>query len=95
LNNCFSDNQAATSAPANLQTLAPCDGTGSGDWSVGSLDLVNLIASERPPEKDWRTTPIPAAQPNMPDAANAPATPARGPKQVDLAAITVPSRPAG
>ena len=95
LNNCFSDNQFTTSAPLDLETLAPCSGQGSGDWNAGRLDLANLILSERPPEKDWRTTPIPPAQPNMPDAATAAATPARGPKSVDLTAIDVPSRPAG
>jgi hypothetical protein len=93
LGNCFSGNDAATSAPANLETLAPCDGTGSGDWSTGSLDLVTLIASERPPEADWRTTPVPPAQPNMPNAATAPAPPARAPRTIDVAAIKVPTAP--
>jgi len=94
LGNCFSDNDAATSAPLDLQALAPCDGTGSGDWDAGTLDLVELIAAERPPEQDWRTTPEPEPQPNMPDAATAPAQPARDmPRKVDLASIGVPSAP--
>lgn len=94
LGNCFADNVVTTSAPADLQTLAPCEGTGSGDWDAGTLDLAALILAERPPEADWRTTPEPPAQPNMPDAATAPATPARGPGQVDLDAIVVPTAPA-
>jgi hypothetical protein len=93
LGNCFADNDAATSAPANLESLAPCDGEGSGDWSDGSLDLVTLIAAERPPEADWRTTPVPPAQPSMPNPATAPAPPARAPRAVDVAAIRVPSAP--
>jgi len=94
LGNCFSDNEAATSAPLDLQTLAPCDGTGSGDWTAGELDLLELIATERPPEKDWKTTPEPGPQPNMPDAATAPGEPARDmPRSVDLASIGMPSAP--
>lgn len=92
LNNCFSDNDAATSAPADLQAIAPCDGDVSGDWDVDALDLATLILTEREPEKDWRTTPEPPPQPNMPDADTAPAAPARDmPRSVDLAAITIPS----
>lgn len=96
LGNCFSGNTFGTSAPAAVESLAPCDGTinSAGDWKTGALDLVALIAASRPPEKDWKTTPEPAAQPNMPDAATAKASPARGlPRKVDLAAIKVPSRP--
>jgi hypothetical protein len=94
LGNCFSDNDVTSSAPADLETLAPCDGTGSGDWNAGSLDLAALILTERPPEADWRTTPEPAPQPNMPDAATAPGEPARGmPRQVNLSAITLPTGP--
>jgi hypothetical protein len=93
LGNCFSGNQFTTSAPLNLETLAPCSGDGSGSWGDGTLDLVTLIASERPPEKDWRTTPEPEPQPNMPDAATAPAVPARGPEEIDLTAIALPTAP--
>jgi len=94
LDNCFSDNEHTTSAPENLESLAPCDGSGSGDWSKGPLDLVDLIASYRPPEKDWKTTPEPPAQPNMPDAATAKAESARNmPRKVDLASIKLPAKP--
>jgi hypothetical protein len=94
LGNCFADNDYETSAPTALEALAPCDGVGAGDWSAGALDLVTLIAAPRPPEKSWRDTPEPPAQPNMPDAATAPAESARNmPRKVDLAKIAVPSRP--
>ena len=93
-NNCFSDNTFTTSAPAAIETLAPCTGTGSGDPKAGALDLVALIASERPPSGDYKVTPEPAPQPNMPDAESAPARPARDvPMAVDLDAIVLPSKP--
>jgi len=94
LGNCFSDNTAATSAPSNIQTLAPCTGAGTGDPKAGALDLVALIASKRPPAGDYKAMPVPANQPNMPDAESAPARPAIDvPMAVDLAAITLPSKP--
>ncbi|MEQ1786530.1 MAG: right-handed parallel beta-helix repeat-containing protein, partial [Acidimicrobiales bacterium] len=78
LDNCFSDNTFGTTAPVSLEDLAPCSGSPtSDDWSVGVLDLGALVASERPPSVDYREadTPEPADQPNMPDAATAPARP--------------------
>jgi len=93
-NNCFSGNTFTTSAPTDIETVAPCTGTGSGDPKAGSLDLAALIASERPPAGDYKVTPEPPAQPNMPDAATAPARPATDvPMAVDLAAIAVPTKP--
>jgi hypothetical protein len=92
--NCFADNTFETTAPRNLERLAPCEGEGEGDWTDGALDLIELVAAERPPSGDYMTTPVPPAQPNMPDAETAPARPARGlPRSVDLDAIDVPSRP--
>ncbi|HEX6417350.1 MAG TPA: right-handed parallel beta-helix repeat-containing protein [Acidimicrobiales bacterium] len=94
LGNCFAENTFATSAPEDLEALAPCEGEGSGDWSVGALDLAALIAAEHPPSGDYKTTPVPEPQENMPDAATAPARPATGmPPAVDLDAIEVPSKP--
>lgn len=99
LDNCFSGNTFTTSAPEDLEALAPCDGEGSGgDWNAGALDLIGLLGSpaDAPPEDAYRNTPIPPAQPNMPDAATAPAAPATNvPMKVDVAAITLPSRPQG
>lgn len=96
LQNCFSDNTFTTSAPAELETLAPCEGAGTGDWSNGALDLGSLIASERPPPGDYKVQPVPEDQPTMADAATAPVTPApTGPPTIDVSAIVVPDRPAG
>ena len=93
MRNCFADNEFATSAPVDVETLAPCDGEGSGDWSNGPLDFGPFLA-EKPPSGDYKTTPVPEAQENMPDADSAPARPATdGPPEIDLDAIEVPARP--
>jgi Right handed beta helix region len=93
--NCFADNTFKTSAPLKVETLAPCTGTGSGDWNAGALDLAVLIASTHPPSKDYKTaSPVPPDQPNMPDATTAPARPATHPfKAPDVDAIQVPAKP--
>jgi hypothetical protein len=98
LDNCFSDNEHTTTAPLDLEALAPCDGAGSGgDFSAGALDLPALIAEAppAPPEDAWKTTPVPDAQETMPDPESTPATRFDGPEAPDLDAIEVPSRPDG
>ncbi len=99
LDNCFAGNTFTSSAPTSLEALAPCDGEPTAtDWTAGALDLGALIGAERPPSVDYETapTPEPPAQPNMPDAATAPAAPATNvPFEVDVEAIPVPERPAG
>ena len=97
LNNCFSNNTFKSSAPTNVEALAPCTGKGNGgDFNAGEFDLVKLIAEQPPkPAKDiYRTTPVPAAQENMPNAATAPAPRFTTPKRPDIAAIKVPAKPA-
>ena len=97
LDNCFTDNTFGSTAPADLEALAPCEGEPSSDaWDVDPLDLVALIGAERPPSVDYETapTPEPSDQPNMPDAATAPARPATDVSvAVDLDAIALPTRP--
>lgn len=94
LDNCFSGNEAATSAPAQLEQLAPCDGEASAtDWEAEPLDLITLLTSpaDAPEDDAWQRTPIPPAQPDMPDADSAPARPARDvPMSIDLDAIVRP-----
>ena len=102
LENCWSDNEAATSRPKDLQTLAPCDGdqvgTVAGEgWDVDELNVVAWLSeqADQPEPKDYKTSPEPPEQENMPDAATAPAEPATNmPPEVDLAAIKVPEKPA-
>jgi hypothetical protein len=95
LGNCFSENNFATTAPLELEALAPCEGDGSGgDWTAGALDLISLMTATQPPSGDYKTSPEPPAQPTMPDAATAPARPATDvPATVDVDAIQVPARP--
>jgi len=102
LGHCFADNTFTTSAPNNIETLAPCTadgvGVGSGDWADGKYDILSWLGEEHPPSVDWKTATLPELQPqeNMPDAATAPARPANDvPMQVDLASIVVPTKPAG
>jgi len=98
--NCFADNEFGSTAPVDLEVLAPCggDGPADGDFSTanGGLDLGALIAAEQPPGLDYETVelPDPGPQASMPDADNAPARPATDvPMAVDLDAITVPPAP--
>ena len=92
LGNCFTGNDFTTSAPLALEQLAPCDGEPTAtDWTAGAVDLVALIASERPPPGDYRRTPIPAAQADMDDPEGAPFAPFSGPEPVDIDSITVPA----
>jgi nitrous oxidase accessory protein NosD len=92
--NCFSGNTFTTSAPRNVETLAPCEGKGTGDWSAGALDLGSLIAAVHPPSQDYKTSPAPGPQENMPDAKDAPARPAGHPfEKPDVDSITVPDKP--
>jgi Periplasmic copper-binding protein (NosD) len=94
LDNCFSGNRYGSSAPTGVESLSPCEGRGAGNWSAGALDLAAFHAEERPPGGDYSTTPVPAPQPDMPDAESAPARPATdGPPDVDVDAIDVPERP--
>lgn len=97
LDNCFSDNTFASSAPAELEQLAPCDGTPSATgWDVSPLDLLTLMMDQpaKPPADAYHRTPVPSPQPSMPDARTAPARAATDvPPAVDIDAITVPPAP--
>ncbi len=97
LGNCFSENTFTSSAPTAIETLAPCEGTGSGDWSDGAFDLIPLIADQAPapPDDTYQKTPEPGEQESMPGADTEPAERFEGPEKPDVDAIEVPSRPAG
>ena len=97
LGNCYSGNTFSTTAPEDLETIAPCDGEGGGDFTKGAFDLVPLIADQAPapPEDAWQTTPEPEDQESMPDARTAPAERFEGPEPVDVDAIEVPEKPEG
>lgn len=97
LGNCFAGNDFSTSAPVELETLAPCEGTGSGDWTAGAINIAQWLvdAETAPPSVPYEDAVLPPLEPQeqMPDAATAPAAPAVNmPPEVDLDAITVPTR---
>ena len=96
--NCWAGNEFTTSAPLDVENLAPCEGEGAGDWTAGDLGVARWIAEQAdlPPEVPWQEAPLPAlgAHEDMPDPATAPARPATDvPFDVDLDAIQVPALP--
>ncbi|HMG40506.1 MAG TPA: right-handed parallel beta-helix repeat-containing protein [Acidimicrobiales bacterium] len=92
--NCFADNEFATTAPTNLETLLPCEGTGSGNPDEGALDIGRLATMDGKPESGvYQDMPIPDDQENMPDADSADWEPAGAPPEVDVDAIEVPDKP--
>jgi hypothetical protein len=96
LDNCFSGNTHTSTAPTDLEALAPCDGEGSGgDFEAGAFDLLALMADqpEKPDADSYKTTPEPPEQPSMPNAADAPVERFERPETPDVAAIEVPAKP--
>ncbi len=100
LGNCFEGNTFTTSAPLDLETLAPC-GTplskDTGDWTAGDLNVITWLADQAtaPPSVDWKIATLPEMPvfDSMPDAATAPGVVASAtPPVVDLDAITVPDK---
>ncbi len=96
LRNCFSDNTFSTSAPNDLEGLAPCDGDGNGgSWEDNPLDLIGLMGepAEAPPKEAYQTTPEPPEQENMPDATTKVPERFTGPEKPDVDSIELPSKP--
>lgn len=101
LGNCFSGNDITSSAPAALETLAPCDADAvpadDAAWTVQPLNVLTWLADAEsaPPSVDYQIAelpPIPDLD-DMPDAATAPAEPATNmPRPVDVDAIVAPTR---
>jgi hypothetical protein len=98
--NCVSGNEFSTSAPLDIESLAPCEGDSVGDWTAGDLGVFRWLAeqADMPGEVPWQDAVLPdlGTHEGMPDAATAPAHPATDvPFAVDLDAITTPELPAG
>jgi plastocyanin len=90
--NCFAANDYGTSAPRDIEALMPCSGSGTGDVNDNALGIATFFdAAALAPGRNYRDTPIPADQPNMPRARSATARPAGVPPRVDVAAIARPS----
>jgi len=92
--NCFEGNSFTKSMPAAIEKAAPCTGAASAPFDKDPLPLADLISRSKPPAGDYKQSPDPAPQPNMPDAATAPAKPAVNlPAAVDVSKIAVPAKP--
>src|SRR3546814_1065737 len=60
LGNCFGGNTFTTTAPTDLEGLAPCEGEPTAtDWAANALDLIALMGAEKPPSVDYETAPTP------------------------------------
>ena len=97
LDNCFSENEFTSTAPTDLEALAPCDGEGSGgDFEANALDLLVLINEmpDAPPEDAYKNTPEPEDQESMPDPLTTPYERFEAPEKPDVDAIEVPAKPA-
>ncbi len=89
--NCFAGNQFRTSLPRSIETVAGCPPTGPGS-TTGDISSGPLQLQPGAPNVDYRTVPLPPAQPSMPDALSARRAPASAAVPlVDLSTITVPS----
>jgi hypothetical protein len=96
LGNCFSGNTFGTSAPTDVQQVAPCSGTSNGGWNNQPLDLVGVFLDvpANAPKNAWKSTPLPPKLPSMPGSVTAAPKRFTAPVKPDLAAIEVPPAPA-
>jgi hypothetical protein len=101
LGNCFLGNDFSTSAPTDIEGLAPCTdegvGEGSGDWLANALDMDEWFDryQDAPRGRPYQEAPLPERPvlDNMADPATAPARPAsKIPPKIDVDAIKVPDR---
>jgi hypothetical protein len=82
---CFAQNRFATSRPADIEKVLPCQSDVPLETGPPPLPAV-------PPQVDWRTVTLPAPQPLMPEAADSKPKPARRPGRLDVAKIGVPGQ---
>jgi hypothetical protein len=96
LENCFSGNQFASSEPADIEALAPCEGEPTSDaWTDTAGVLLELMGepSPEPPADAYQKTPEPPEQENMPGDVEEIPDPYEGPELPDIDSIEVPSKP--
>ncbi len=89
--NCFGGNRFASSLPPSIETVVACPASGPGatDADVPSGPLTLQPGA---PNVDYRTVPLPPAQPSMPEALSTRRAPASAAVPVvDLSTVTVPS----
>ena len=85
LDNCFEGNTFETSIPADIETVAPCEGEAVAFEDNGVPNFGEFAVA------DHTTMAAPADQPTMPDALSAPPDAPVAPPAVDLDAIEVPT----
>jgi hypothetical protein len=85
LDNCFEGNTFETSIPADIETVAPCEGEAVVFEDNGVPNFGEFAVT------DHTTMPAPPDQPTMPDALSAPPDVPVAPPAVDLDAIEVPT----
>lgn len=92
--NCFSDNVATTTFPADLQQVLPCDAP-QGVFANDVNTLADLFLSEKPPAPVFSDValPDPPALANMPRAKTAKARPATNEPsiRIDVKALATPT----
>jgi hypothetical protein len=94
--NCFADNDIdGITAPPDIDTTLPCEGEQQSFEPEIARFLELADPSDHPEGQDYQDVdlPDPGDLEGMPDPENAPVEPARGPREVDLDAITVPDLP--
>jgi plastocyanin len=79
-NNCFSGNKFKTSKPEAIEKVAPCSGSGTGDFSTAIDASPFLDTSKNPTPTPYQQTPVPKKQPNMRNPLGAKAVPATSDK---------------
>ncbi len=93
--NCFAGNDFSTSLPRFIERDAPCAGGEAVATEFdGAIDFAGTILAAHPPSTDYKISPVPPAQAQMPGAATAPARPATDvPEPIDINAIDLPAAP--
>jgi hypothetical protein len=88
--NCFSDNDATTTVPVDLQTKLPCGAPPNGFETDAAL-LTALFLSEKPESPLYSDValPEPPALENMPRAKSAPARPATAEPSIRISVRTI------
>jgi hypothetical protein len=92
LGNCFSDNELSSSVPADIQTVAPCDGAAAVITDFAPITFVSPPADDA--NLDYTLVAAPGDQPNMPNALTAEPSPANvlsAFDSFDLDAIELPT----
>jgi hypothetical protein len=88
--NCYEGNTFTSSFPEDLEAKMPCEP--GVDTDLGDLSGILTMIAPPPPDVDWKAIAAPGPQPQMPDAATAPAVGAsKVTGTVDVTKIATPT----